>query len=66
MKNTEVDFNEALKQLKEIVAKLENPELSLEDGLKLIEEGINLHKLCKEKLDKAQIRITKLFEEKAE
>lgn len=63
MKDTDIDFNESLKRLKEIVTKLENSDVNLEEGIVLIEEGIKLHKLCKEKLDKAQIKITKLFEE---
>lgn len=62
---TELDFNESLKKLKEIVTQLENDDLSLEKGIELIEEGIKLHKYCKEKLEKAQVKITKLFEKES-
>lgn len=63
MENEQLDFNAALKRLKEIVQELEDPTLSLEKGLELIEEGIALHKACKTKLEKAEIKITKLFEQ---
>lgn len=60
----EQSFNELLKRLKEIVEKLEDPEVSLEDGIKLIEEGTKIHKQCKDKLQKAEIKLTTLFKDK--
>lgn len=58
---SEIDFTKALQELKDIVTKLEG-EVTLEEGIALIEEGIRLHKLCKEKLENAQVKITKLFD----
>jgi len=66
-KTEDLTFTQALTKLKEIAAKLDNAEnIELEEGLTLIEEGIQLHKLCKEQLEKAQIKLTKLFDQSKE
>ena len=38
------EYDEGLKRLSEIVEKLEDRELSLEENIKLYEEGMKLHK----------------------
>ena len=58
-----VPFEAALKQLEEIVQRLEKGELSLEDSLKLYEEGIRLSRLCHAKLDEAEGRIEQLLKD---
>jgi len=50
-------FEEALKKLEDIVARMETGELSLDESLKAFEEGIRLIRLCNGKLDEAQRRI---------
>lgn len=60
-KHPELSFTKALSRLEEIVAKLETPDLDLEEGLKLLEEGVNLHKLCREKLTQANTKITTIL-----
>ena len=49
-------FEENLNRLEEIVKKMENGDLSLEDSLKAFEEGIKLSRLCAKKLDEAERR----------
>ena len=56
-------FEEALKQLEDIVAKLEKGELSLEDSLRLYEQGIGLARLCHAKLEEAEGRIEVLIKD---
>ena len=58
-----LNFTEALTRLEEIVGKLESPNLDLEEGLKLLEEGVALHKLCKNKLTAANTKITDILKE---
>ena len=58
---TSLNFTQALKRLEEILVKLESPDLDLEEGLRLLEEGVKLHKLCKEKLTEANVKITKIL-----
>lgn len=57
------NFTQTLARLEEIVDKLESPDLDLEEGLKLLEEGVLLHKLCKNKLTAANAKITDILKE---
>ena len=52
-----INFEEALKQLEEIVNKMESGELGLEESLGLFEEGIRLARLCNKKLKAAERKI---------
>jgi exodeoxyribonuclease VII small subunit len=52
-----LDFETALKNLEEIVKKLENGELSLDSALALFEEGIKLSRFCHTKLEQAERRV---------
>ena len=62
MKRSETPtFEAALKQLEEIVQRLEKGELSLEESLKLYEEGIELSRLCHGKLEEAEGKIEVLL-----
>lgn len=53
-------FETKLKKLQEIVAKLENGTESLEESLKLFEEGTKVAKFCHDVLDSAEQKITNL------
>lgn len=59
-------FTGALKRLEEIVEALEDPSLDLEEGLKLLEEGVTLHKFCKNKLTEANTKITTILKQSQE
>ena len=54
----EMTFEEMLKRLEEIVRALDNVETPLETSLALFEEGAGLVRLCSEKLDQAQQKVT--------
>ena len=56
-------FEAALKQLEEIVQRLERGELPLEESLKLYEEGIRLSRLCHAKLEEAEGKIELLLKD---
>jgi exodeoxyribonuclease VII small subunit len=56
-------FEAALKQLEEIVQKLEKGELPLEESLVLYEQGIRLSRLCHGKLEEAEGRIELLMKD---
>jgi len=53
----EMKFENALDKLEEIVGKLEEGELPLDDALKMFEEGVRLARFCGGKLDAAERRI---------
>ena len=50
-------FEEAMKRLEEIVRLLENGQVSLDESIKLYEEGVALVKLCNSRLDNAEHRV---------
>jgi exodeoxyribonuclease VII small subunit len=56
-------FEDALKELEEVVAKLEKGELSLEDSLRLYERGIALARHCHGKLEEAEGKIELLMKD---
>ena len=53
-------FEESLKKLETIVDQLEKGDLSLEDSLKLFEEGVGLSAACKTELDAAEGKVQML------
>lgn len=54
------DFEQALAELEKIVQQLESGNLALEKSLELFQRGIELAKLCKEKLDAAELKVNQL------
>ena len=53
----EINFEDALERLEEIVKRLEEGNLGLDESLKVFEEGIKLSKICASKLDEAEKKI---------
>jgi exodeoxyribonuclease VII small subunit len=60
---TPLSFEAALRQLEEIVQRLEKGELPLEESLRLYEEGIRLSRYCHAKLEEAEGRIEQLLKD---
>jgi len=58
--NEEVTLEEAMKRLSEVVKQLDSDGTDLEGSLKLYEEGVALVRLCNEKLQAAERRISVL------
>lgn len=50
-------FEDDLRKLEIVVEKLERGDLTLEDSVKLFEQGIKLSGACKQELEKAEGRI---------
>lgn len=59
----EMTYEKAISRLEEIVTALEKNEASLEESLKLFEEGTKLTAFCSDKLKNAQQKITELTKE---
>jgi len=57
---SDVKFETALKRLETIVDKLESGDISLDEGIKIFEEGNDLVKLCINKLNQAEKKINKI------
>jgi len=56
-------FEDSIKRLQEISDLLESDEVSLEESIKLYEEGIKLSKQCYTVLDKAELKVNELNKE---
>jgi exodeoxyribonuclease VII small subunit len=53
----EMTFEQAMKELEEVVGKLERGDVALEDSIKLYERGAELKKRCEAKLQEAQEKV---------
>ena len=60
MAEKKLNFEEAMARLSQIVEKLETGEESLENSMKLFEEGAKLSAQCYQILEKAQQKVTEL------
>ena len=56
-------FEKALNRLEEIVNQLESGELSLDESLKIFQEGIELSRFCTKKLQDAETKVKKLIKD---
>lgn len=61
--SNELTYEEAIKRLEEIVELLEKNEVSLDESMKLFEEGTKLTAFCTEKLKSAEQKITVITKE---
>ena len=51
------DFERSLGRLEEVVRRLESPQLSLDEAMKLFEEGVELSRECQKQLEEAEGRV---------
>ncbi len=56
----ELSFEQALDRLEKIVQTLEEGGLTLEEAIALFEEGMRLTKICSQRLDAAELKISQL------
>jgi exodeoxyribonuclease VII small subunit len=56
------NFEHSLARLEEVVRRLESPQLSLDDAMKLFEEGVELSRECQKQLEKAEGKVEILLE----
>ena len=66
MAKAEENFEVLITKLEDITNKLESDKLSLDESVKLFEEGIKISKKCNEKLEDAEKRITIILEKNGE
>ena len=59
-KQAEKSFEECFSRLEKILEQLESDEVSLENTIKLYEEGLTLTKFCYDKLSHAELRIKEI------
>ncbi|MFD2371888.1 exodeoxyribonuclease VII small subunit [Brevibacillus sp. GCM10020057] len=60
---TDMQFEEAMRRLEEVVLQLEEGEIPLEEAITLYQEGVTLSRICGQKLEAIEAKITQLVEE---
>jgi len=63
MPGKKISFEKNIQELENIVHKLEQGELPLEEGVDLFKKGMTLSKTCREQLEKARYEVRILSEE---
>jgi exodeoxyribonuclease VII small subunit len=58
------NFEQSLKKLEAIVAQMERGDISLEDSVKLFEEGTKLAEQCKQQLAEAEGKVEILIKQR--
>ena len=61
MKKSKPTFEESMLRLEQIVKTMEAGEVSLEESLKLFQEGTELAHSCGKLLDEAKLQVTKIL-----
>ncbi len=59
-------FEDALAQLEEVVARMEDETVGLEEALKLFERGVKLARRCRTQLTAVEARVEQLLAEAGE
>jgi exodeoxyribonuclease VII small subunit len=59
------DFEKSLDELEQLVSRMEQGELSLDDSLKSFERGIALYRNCQNALEQAELRVKLLLDPSA-
>lgn len=59
---TELTYSEAIKQLEEIVQKLQRPDCEIDQLCQLTERSVQLLAFCKEKLTQTDEQLVKLLD----
>ena len=66
MTKKEIPFDEAMLQLENIVRQLEQGDVPLENAIELYQKGMELSKLCSDKLQSAEKQLVSFMGEKTE
>ncbi|KHF39536.1 exodeoxyribonuclease VII small subunit [Halalkalibacter okhensis] len=63
---TELSFEEAMKELEQVVEQLEQGDVPLEKAISMFQEGMALSKQCHEKLEKVEKQMDQILHEDGE
>ena len=58
----DVKYQKAMRQLEEIVAKIENEAIDVDELSSKVKEAVSLVKLCKDKIAKAEMEVKKVVD----
>jgi len=58
--NQVAEFEQSLDELEQLVSRMEESEMGLDDSLKSFERGIRLYRSCQSALEQAELRVRQL------
>ena len=59
----ETKYNKAMKRLEEIVEKIENEEIDVDELSEKVKEAVELITACKERIEKAEMEVKRVVDE---
>lgn len=59
---TDLKYSKAVKKLDEILAKIETEQIDVDELADNVKEAVNLLKVCKNKIEKAQMEVKKVVD----
>lgn len=59
---TEIKYTKAVKKLDDILAKIESQEIDVDELADNVKEAVDLLKVCKNKIEKAQLEVKKVVD----
>ncbi|MDQ0256248.1 exodeoxyribonuclease VII small subunit [Evansella vedderi] len=63
---SELTFEQAMERLEEVVSKLEEGDVPLEEAINMFHDGMKLSKFCHDKLQKVDKQMTEVLSEDGE
>ena len=63
MSSDQIKYREAVERLDEIISQIENEDVDVDELSLQVKEAVELIRLCKAKIDKAEIEVKKVVEE---
>lgn len=58
----EVKYSKAMEKLDEIIGKIENEEIDVDELSEKVKEAVDLIKTCKKKIEKAEVEVKKVVD----
>ncbi len=58
--NQVAEFEQSLDELEQLVSRMEESEMGLDDSLKSFERGVSLYRNCQSALEQAELRVRQL------
>lgn len=59
----DLKYTKSIKRLEEIIQKIENEEIDVDELSEKVKEAVTLIQFCKEKIEKAEVEVKKVVED---
>ena len=58
----DIKYSKAMERLEEIIRKIENEEIDIDELSEKVKEAVTLVKLCKDKIEKAELQVKEVVD----